>query len=108
MTSNPAAASGPTFRAQIRRVSGQPWTSRSGRPPTPARSRRSVRPGRTSTDSPTGPEANLVGPMADRYDPATLEPRWQRVWADERTWEVSNEDVDPARKSYVLEMLPYP
>ncbi len=43
-----------------------------------------------------------------RYDPATIQQRWQRVWADERTWEVSN-DVDPDHeKSYVLVMLPYP
>src|SRR5215471_11120928 len=43
-----------------------------------------------------------------RYDPAAIEQRWQRVWADERTWEVSN-DVDPDHeKSYVLVMLPYP
>src|SRR6201989_2795433 len=46
--------------------------------------------------------------MADhRYDPKDIEPRWQRVWADERTWEVSNED-DGSDTSYVLEMLPYP
>jgi leucyl-tRNA synthetase len=45
--------------------------------------------------------------MADRYDPKTIEPRWQRVWADERTWEVSNEP-DERPKAYVLEMLPYP
>jgi leucyl-tRNA synthetase len=45
-----------------------------------------------------------------RYDPKEIEPRWQRVWADEQTWHVSNEpDGDEAReKSYVLEMLPYP
>jgi leucyl-tRNA synthetase len=42
-----------------------------------------------------------------RYDPKAIEPRWQKVWADERTWEVSNEP-DPREKSYVLEMLPYP
>jgi leucyl-tRNA synthetase len=42
-----------------------------------------------------------------RYDPKEIEPRWQRVWADEHTWEVSNEP-DPRPKSYVLEMLPYP
>jgi leucyl-tRNA synthetase len=42
-----------------------------------------------------------------RYDPKEIEPRWQRVWADEGTWEVSNEP-DPRPKSYVLEMLPYP
>ncbi len=42
-----------------------------------------------------------------RYDPKEIEPRWQRVWADERTWEVSN-DLDGAEATYVLEMLPYP
>jgi leucyl-tRNA synthetase len=42
-----------------------------------------------------------------RYDPKEIEPRWQRVWADERTWEVSNEP-DGRPESYVLEMLPYP
>jgi leucyl-tRNA synthetase len=50
--------------------------------------------------------------MAERrYDPAEIEPRWQRVWADERTWEVSNEPVAGEARdatSYVLEMLPYP
>jgi leucyl-tRNA synthetase len=66
-----------------------------------------------------------------RYDPKAIEPRWQAVWADERTWEVANEglheDADgpvprvglgsaetngadryDATSSYVLEMLPYP
>ncbi|HEY1690357.1 MAG TPA: leucine--tRNA ligase [Solirubrobacteraceae bacterium] len=66
-----------------------------------------------------------------RYDPHEIESRWQRVWADERTWEVRNEGVTPQPrselrgagvgpgaqgreddslppKSYVLEMLPYP
>jgi leucyl-tRNA synthetase len=43
----------------------------------------------------------------DRYDPTQIEPKWQRVWAEERTWEVSNEP-DQRPKSYVLEMLPYP
>jgi leucyl-tRNA synthetase len=42
-----------------------------------------------------------------RYDPKEIEPRWQQVWADERTWEVSN-TPDDRQKSYVLEMLPYP
>ncbi len=46
--------------------------------------------------------------MADhRYDPKEIESRWQRVWADERTWEVSN-DLEGAEASYVLVMLPYP
>jgi leucyl-tRNA synthetase len=54
-----------------------------------------------------------------RYDPQEIEPRWQAVWASERTWEVSNEGsperlgvptrgVSEPENSYVLEMLPYP
>jgi leucyl-tRNA synthetase len=62
--------------------------------------------------------------MADhRYDPHEIEPRWQALWAAERTWEVTNESAADARDaraagvlasgdkppaSYVLEMLPYP
>ena len=42
----------------------------------------------------------------ERYDPKTIEPKWQKVWADEHTWEVSNEP-DGKPKAYVLEMLPY-
>ena len=48
-----------------------------------------------------------------RYDPKEIEPKWQELWARERTWEVANEPthdghVDTREKSYVLEMLPYP
>ncbi len=49
--------------------------------------------------------------MADRrYDPNQIEPKWQEIWARERTWEVSNDPAEAAdrEKSYVLEMLPYP
>ncbi len=47
-----------------------------------------------------------------RYEPHEIERRWQRIWADERTWEVPNPG-DPGfdgskEKFYVLEMLPYP
>src|SRR3954449_10854301 len=42
-----------------------------------------------------------------RYDPKEIEPRWQRTWAEERTWEVGNEP-DGRETAYVLEMLPYP
>src|SRR3954471_20418349 len=45
--------------------------------------------------------------MAERYDPSKIEPKWQKVWADEGTWEVSNEP-DERPSQYVLEMLPYP
>jgi leucyl-tRNA synthetase len=51
----------------------------------------------------------------NRYDPKLIEPRWQEIWARERTWEVSNEPSEQGGegsrglpKSYVLEMLPYP
>jgi leucyl-tRNA synthetase len=58
------------------------------------------------------PTANLRCPMAERrYHPQEIEPRWQKVWADEHTWEVSNEAVLGEAEdatSYVLEMLPYP
>jgi leucyl-tRNA synthetase len=49
-----------------------------------------------------------------RYDPKQIEPKWQEIWADEHTWEVSNDaahdgaGADTREKSYVLEMLPYP
>jgi len=46
------------------------------------------------------------------YEPTAIERKWQRVWAEEKTWEVPNPGqpgFDPAKpKSYVLEMLPYP
>jgi leucyl-tRNA synthetase len=43
-----------------------------------------------------------------RYDPKEIEPRWQKVWADERTWHVSNGEASDREKAYVLVMLPYP
>src|SRR4051794_814576 len=52
--------------------------------------------------------SSLPTPMAEhRYDPAEIEPRWQQVWADEHTWEVSN-DADGRDRYYALVMLPYP
>jgi leucyl-tRNA synthetase len=46
------------------------------------------------------------------YDTKAIEGKWQRVWAEERTWEVANPGQpgydDSKPKSYVLEMLPYP
>src|SRR3954471_12110079 len=50
--------------------------------------------------------------MTERYDPQQIETKWQRVWEDERAFEVPNPDpseIDEHRKrTYVLEMLPYP
>ncbi len=46
------------------------------------------------------------------YEPKAIEEKWQRVWAEEKTWEVPNPGqpgFDEGKpKSYVLEMLPYP
>jgi leucyl-tRNA synthetase len=46
------------------------------------------------------------------YDPKQIEQKWQRIWAEEKTWEVPNPgqvNFDESKpKSYVLEMLPYP
>jgi leucyl-tRNA synthetase len=46
----------------------------------------------------------------DRYDPQTIEAKWQRIWADERAFNVPNPEpgAEPEHKTYVLEMLPYP
>jgi leucyl-tRNA synthetase len=46
----------------------------------------------------------------ERYDPTAIEAKWQKVWADTGAFEVANPEPgqEPAHKSYVLEMLPYP
>jgi leucyl-tRNA synthetase len=47
----------------------------------------------------------------DRYEPKTIEPKWQRVWEETRAFEVPNPEpgaLRNERKNYVLEMLPYP
>jgi leucyl-tRNA synthetase len=55
--------------------------------------------------------------MADRndipkYDPQRVEAKWQEVWADEASFHVPNPLPDERfagrRKTYVVEMLPYP
>ena len=49
--------------------------------------------------------------MSEPYDAGQVEEKWQRVWEDERAYVVAN-PAEPsraeARKSYVLEQLPYP
>jgi leucyl-tRNA synthetase len=47
----------------------------------------------------------------DKYDPQTIEPKWQRIWEESRAFEVPNPEPGAPRnerKNYVLEMLPYP
>src|SRR3989442_5364834 len=47
----------------------------------------------------------------DSYDAQTIEAKWQRIWEESRAFEVPNPEPGAPRnerKSYVLEMLPYP
>jgi leucyl-tRNA synthetase len=47
----------------------------------------------------------------ERYDPKTIEEKWQRVWREAHAFEVANPSAESdlsAPKSYVLEQLPYP
>ncbi|HYX87727.1 MAG TPA: leucine--tRNA ligase, partial [Gaiellaceae bacterium] len=46
----------------------------------------------------------------ETYDPQAIEAKWQRVWEGERAFSVPNPEPGAAeeRKTYVLEMLPYP
>ena len=48
----------------------------------------------------------------DRYEPKQIERKWQEVWERERAFYVPNPEpggaAAPERKTYVLEMLPYP
>ena len=42
----------------------------------------------------------------ERYNPRDAEPRWQKVWEEQKLFETDNDDPRP--KYYVLEMFPYP
>lgn len=42
----------------------------------------------------------------ERYNPREMEPKWQKVWDDARSFVSSNDD--PREPYYVLEMFPYP
>jgi leucyl-tRNA synthetase len=47
----------------------------------------------------------------ERYEPAKIEAKWQQVWDEARAFAVPNPDrpgEGDERKTYVLEMLPYP
>jgi leucyl-tRNA synthetase len=47
--------------------------------------------------------------VMEKYDPKAIEAKWQRVWEDEQAFSVPNPEGDaPRRKTYVVEMLPYP
>jgi leucyl-tRNA synthetase len=44
--------------------------------------------------------------MNERYEPKTIEPKWQARWAEEGVFRADGRPEAP--KKYVLEMLPYP
>jgi leucyl-tRNA synthetase len=44
--------------------------------------------------------------MSERFDPATADTRWQRVWEERACF--AADDASPKPRSYVLEMFPYP
>jgi leucyl-tRNA synthetase len=44
----------------------------------------------------------------ERYEPKSIEAKWQRVWEDEGTFHVPTEPGPGVKHHYQLEMLPYP
>ena len=42
----------------------------------------------------------------ERYNPAEIEPKWQRYWADHQTFRAERHAGRP--KAYILDMFPYP
>jgi leucyl-tRNA synthetase len=44
--------------------------------------------------------------MKERYQPETIEARWQKIWAEENNFQAGEASGKP--KYYVLEMFPYP
>ncbi|WP_045222565.1 leucine--tRNA ligase [Desulfonatronum thioautotrophicum] len=44
--------------------------------------------------------------VKERYDPQTVEVKWQRIWAEQGTFHTETDASQP--KYYVLEMFPYP
>jgi leucyl-tRNA synthetase len=49
-----------------------------------------------------------VTPRVDRYEPQTIEQKWQEHWAQDPKLYSSEPSSSPRKKYYVLEMLPYP
>lgn len=41
-----------------------------------------------------------------RYNPKEIEPKWQKSWAEQKTFEVTEDSNKP--KKYIIDMFPYP
>lgn len=46
--------------------------------------------------------------MEENYDPAVIEPKWQSLWKDRRSFQAQGIGVASRPKFYVLDMFPYP
>src|SRR5438093_2997979 len=46
--------------------------------------------------------------MSRRYDASEIEPKWVKVWEDERVFEASEDPSDPRPRFYALDMFTYP
>ena len=46
--------------------------------------------------------------MTRRYDASEIEPKWQRVWAEEGLYRASDDPDDARPRFYALDMFPYP
>lgn len=44
--------------------------------------------------------------MSKRYNPKEIEPKWQKFWQDNKTYQTNEDSTKPKR--YVLEYFPYP
>ena len=59
----------------------------------------------TDTNTDATPTTNRTPP--ERYDPGTIEPKWQDRWAELRLYD-TNLDDDSRPRFYLLTMYPYP
>ncbi len=48
----------------------------------------------------------IAPPDPGRFDPASADPRWQRIWDEHQSFRA--DDASPKPKSFILEMFPYP
>src|SRR6185437_9357285 len=69
-----------------------------------ARRRRPARSLLRARDVPLSVRSEPV--TVERYNPREMEPHWQKVWEEQRSFVL--DDADPRDPYYVLEMFPYP
>jgi leucyl-tRNA synthetase len=66
----------------------------------------------TSSNHPSAEPSSAASadgtPDPNRYDPAEVEPRWQRYWDEHHTFEAVRSKDPSRRKRYILDMFPYP